>query len=166
MKYSIKHISIIFALVISFSLSFKSFGQSQKIQSDSTSDSITVVQTLDHFIDAFVSLNWEKFVECFADDATAFFPPSAKFPSRANSKIEIENIFKNVFENARKQRSSPPYIVIEPKDLKIQMLGDVSIVTFVLNDPDLFGRRTIIFEKLNGKWLIVHLHASGVIIPK
>jgi hypothetical protein len=166
MKHSITHVSIIFALVISFSSSFQSFGQSQKIQSDSSSDSITVVQTLDQFIDAFVSLNWKKFTDYFADDATAFFPPSAKFPIRANNKIEIENIFKNVFENARKQRSSPPYIVIEPKDLKIQMLGDVAIVTFVLNDPDLFGRRTIIFEKLNGKWLIIHLHASGVIIPK
>ena len=71
-------------------------------------------------------------------------------------------MFKNVFDNARKQRSSPPYLRIDPEDLEIQMLKkDVAIVTFHLDDPGLFGRRTVVFQKRKGKWLIVHLHASG-----
>jgi hypothetical protein len=67
-----------------------------------------------------------------------------------------------VFENARKQKTTPPYIDIQPKDLKIQMLGSVAVVSFLLNDPDLLGRRTIVFKKDNSKWKIVHLHASGI----
>jgi ketosteroid isomerase-like protein len=127
-----------------------------------TADSTNVVKAIDKFIKAFAELNWKEFTYCFADDATAFFPPSAKFPYRANNKKEIENIFKVVFENARKQKSSPPYLDIKPKDLKIQRVDSVAIVTFLLNDPDLLGRRTIVFKKDKVDWLIVHLHASGV----
>jgi hypothetical protein len=38
----------------------------------------------------------------------------------------------------------------------------MAIVTFILDDPDLLGRRTFVLEKTNDKWLIIHLHASGV----
>jgi len=155
-----------FPLLIIFScFSFSSFGQDQKNQSTLNLDSIAVVETINGFIDAFTNLNWQKFTDYFSDSATAFFPPSAKFPSRANNKTEIEAVFKKVFDNARKQKSSPPFIVIEPKDLKIQIFDEVAIVTFVLNDPELFGRRTIVLKEDNDKWLIVHLHASGVMIP-
>ena len=128
----------------------------------SAEDSTQVLQSLNSFVDAFTRLDWNKFTSCFADDATAFFPPSAKFPARANNKPEILAVFKIVFENFHKIRSSPPYLTIDPIDLKIQVFGSVSIVTFLLNDPGLLGRRTIIFKKDSGKWLIVHLHASGV----
>ena len=166
MNHTLRH-SLFFSLfIIIFSVSFSVYGQVQKHQSDPGSDSIAVVQTIHEFVDAFSILNWQKFTEFFSDDATAFFPPSAKSPFRANNKVEIENIFKRVFENARKQKSAPPYIDIQPNDLKIQIVGEVAIVTFVLNDPDLFGRRTIILRKINDKWFIIHLHASGVIIPK
>jgi ketosteroid isomerase-like protein len=166
MKHRSKYFPVFSFVIIICTYPFQSFGQNTKDQSHLNPDSIAVVQTIHEFIEAFTNLNWHKFTDCFANDATAFFPPSAKFPSRANNKIEIENIFKNVFENARKLKSAPPYMVIQPKDLKIQMIGTVAIVTFVLNDPDLFGRRTIILKKNNGNWLIIHLHASGVVIPK
>lgn len=129
---------------------------------DRQSDSMAVVHTMDVFLQAFTNLDWTKFTSCFADSATAFFPPSARFPYRAGNKTEILNIFSRVFEHARTQRSSPPYLIIEPKELKIQMLGTVAIVTFLLNDPGLLGRRTIVLKKENSGWLIVHLHASGV----
>ena len=166
MKCTLKHVSIFALLVIFGNFCFHSFGQDVKNQSGLNLDSSAVAKTVTEFVDAFTNLNWKKFSECFADDATAFFPPSANFPFRANNKKEVEKIFRNVFDNARKQKTIPPYIVIEPKDLKIQMIGKVAIVTFVLNDPDLFGRRTIVFRKENNKWSIIHLHASGVMIPK
>ena len=128
------------------------------------SDSIAVVQKINEFVDAFSNLKWEKFTACFADNATAFFPPSAKFPYRANNKNEIEKIFSAVFANAKKQKHSAPYIIIQPKDVKIQMFNDVAIVTFLLNDVSMLGRRTIVMEKINNDWLIVHLHASGIVM--
>jgi hypothetical protein len=53
---------------------------------------------------------------------------------------------------------------IKPKDLKIQIINSIAIVTFMLDDPNLFGRRTFILEKAKDKWLIIHIHASGVTI--
>jgi ketosteroid isomerase-like protein len=135
------------------------------VQPNPIADSAAVMASIDNFIEAFTSLNWKEFSQCFADDATAFFPPSAKFPYRANNKKEVEKIFRSVFENARKQKSSPPYIQIQPKDLKIQLSNSIAIVTFLLEDPDSLGRRTLVLRKENTRWLIVHLHASGVEIP-
>lgn len=120
-----------------------------------------VRRTAEEFLDAFRNLEWERFQSFFAEDATAFFPPSAREPQLAEGKSKIETIFKRVFAAARERRKQPPYLSIEPKSLKIQMLGNVGIVTFHLEDPDLFGRRTVIFQKRKDRWLIVHLHASG-----
>lgn len=130
------------------------------------SDSRDVENTARQFIASFVNLDWNRFRGFFATDATAFFPPSAQFPRRADGKAEIEKVFKTVFERARKQKASPPYLTIEPKQMKIQMLGDIAILTFHLEDPDLFGRRTIVFRKYGKRWLIVHLHASAITISK
>jgi ketosteroid isomerase-like protein len=127
----------------------------------SKSDSAAVEKTAQQFVEAFTNLDWERFRKFFAADATVFFPPSARFPRRANGKTEIESVFRSVFDNARKQKSSPPYLNIQPKEMKIEMLGDVAIVTFHLEDPDFLGRRTIVFQKRGGQWVIVHLHASG-----
>ena len=129
-------------------------------------DSVNVMKAVDHFVEAFTTLNWIEFTKCFADEATAFFPPSSRFPYRANTKKEIEKIFAAVFDNARKQRSSPPYLDIHPRDVKIQLAGPVAIVTFLLDDPDLLGRRTLVLQKHNEDWLIIHLHASGAALPK
>ena len=160
------YFTLLFLTTLFSGWAFRSFGQEHNVQSILNSDSSSVAKTLDKFIKAFTTLNWSDFTECFADDVTAFFPPSAKFPYRANNKAEVNNIFRAVFENARKQKSEPPYLDIQPKDLKIQMLGPVAIVTFLLEDPDLLGRRTIVLKKDKLNWRIVHLHASGIIIPK
>jgi len=130
-------------------------------QSAAKSNAAAVEKTAAQFIEAFTNLDWERFRRFFAADATVFFPPSARSPRRANGKTEIEAVFKSVFDNARKQKLGPPYLNIQPKEMKIQMLGGMAIVTLHLEDPDLLGRRTIVFQKRGGQWVIVHLHASG-----
>ena len=112
------------------------------------------------FIKAFNNLDWEPFRNCFADDATVFFPSATMAAARANGRAEIEAIFKTLFDAARKRKDSPPYLNIEPKDTRIRVSGNAAVVTFHLGGKDSLGRRTIIFEKLKGRWLIVHLHAS------
>jgi len=102
----------------------------------------------------------------FSDDATVFFPFS-QVPRLANGRAEVEAVFKFFFDEVRKRKPSPPYQNIEAKDMKIQMLGDVSIVTFHLGGGDPVGRRTVIFQKKKkGEWLIAHLHASSIAKPK
>jgi ketosteroid isomerase-like protein len=112
------------------------------------------------FIKAFNNLDWEQFRNCFADDATVFFPSATMAAARANGRTEIEAIFKTLFDAARKRKDSPPYLNIEPKDTRIKVLGNAAVVTFHLGGKDSLGRRTIIFEKQKGRWLIVHIHAS------
>ena len=120
--------------------------------------------TLSNFIQAFDNLEWDSFRKAFDDNATVFYPRA--FPQRANGRAEYEQTFKKVFEQIRGSKTKPPYMVIQPRDLKIQMFGDVAIVTFHLDDrPGFLNRRTIVLQKTPAGWKIVHLHASEVSLP-
>jgi len=149
-------------LSLVFACSF--FFQSEAQQETAASDSAELVITINGFVKAFSSLNWEAFTAYFADNATAFFPPSAKFPYRANNKTDVLNMFRKVFDNAQKMDPAAPHIDIQPEELKIQMAGTVAITSFLLHDPGMLGRRTIVWQKTKGAWLIIHLHASGIAI--
>lgn len=125
-----------------------------------SADSIAISKTLDNLVDALSHLKLEKLTEQFTEDATAFFPPSSKRMQRANNRKEIEITFGGFFENLKKQNIT--HLEIHPVDIKIQVLHETAVASFHLNDPELFGRRTIVLQKTKGRWLIVHLHASGV----
>jgi ketosteroid isomerase-like protein len=111
------------------------------------------------FIDAFNDLDWERFRQFFAEDATVFFP-FADTPRRASGKIEIEARFEEFFNEARQGKDGPPYLSIEPSGIQIQSLGETAIVTFHLRSEPALNRRTVVFQRRSEQWLIVHLHAS------
>jgi hypothetical protein len=56
--------------------------------------------------------------------------------------------------------------------VKVQLLGEVAIVTAHLTAlptgpvqvPTIFPRRTFVLQRIGGRWLIVHHHASNVAI--
>jgi len=124
-----------------------------------------VRQTLSNFILAFDNLDWDKFRMSFADDATVFYP--REFPYRANGRAEIEANFHHVFEQIRGNQTKAPYMEIQPRELHIQMLGNVAIATFHLDDrPGVLNRRTLVLSKTADGWKIVHLHASEVRLPQ
>ena len=123
-----------------------------------------VRETLTNFIQAFDNLEWEKFRSFFADDATVFYP--REFPRRANGRREFEGYFQKVFDRIRGGRTQGPYLDIQPRDLALQVAGDVCIVTFHLDDrPGFLNRRTVVLQKLTSGWKIIHLHASEVATP-
>jgi len=151
---------VLFTLIFSVLFFCATHAQSPKRASR---DSVEVMKTLDGFLDAFSNLKWEEFKGYFADDVCMFFPPSAQTPARANNKEEVVKIFKNVFENTRKGKTAPPYLDIQPKDIRIQVYGSIAMVTFHLLDPGSLGRRTILLRKEDsGSWKIVHIHASAI----
>jgi CubicO group peptidase (beta-lactamase class C family)/ketosteroid isomerase-like protein len=141
-------------------------GSAKNERAEATTDlALTEVQSAaEAFIKAFNNHDWEPFRNSFADDATMFFPSATMAAARANGRTEIEAIFKTLFDAARKRKDSPPYLNIEPKDTRIRMSGNAAVVTFHLGGKDSLGRRTIIFEKQKGRWLIIHLHASTMAI--
>jgi ketosteroid isomerase-like protein len=123
-----------------------------------------VQDALKEFVQAFDNLDWERFRLAFDDTATVFYPRA--FPERANGRTEFEKTFKVVFEQIRKGRSVGPYMDIQPRDLRIQLFGDVAIATFHLADrPGFLNRRTLVLHKADTGWKIVHLHASEVSRP-
>ncbi len=128
----------------------------------STADA-EVRDTLARFVQAFDNLDWNGFREFFEDDATVFYP--REFPQRANGRVEFEKTFRSVFEQIRAGRSSGPYMNIQPRNVKVQVLENVAIVTFHLDDrAGSINRRTIILHRTAHGWKIVHLHASEVLL--
>jgi len=124
-----------------------------------------VKQFLANFILAFDDLDWEQFRQSFSDDATVFYPRSV--PERANGRAEFEKHFKVVFEQIRAGRTNPPFMDIQPHDMKMQMYSDVAIVSFHLDDrPGFVNRRTIVLRNTSHGWKIIHLHASEVPIGR
>lgn len=120
-----------------------------------------VRKTLSDFVQAFDNLNWEGFRAAFADDATVFYP--REFSRRAEGRADFEKGFQQVFERIRAGRSKGPYMDLQPRDLKIQIAGDVAIATFHLDDrPGFLNRRTVVLQKGASGWKIIHLHASEV----
>jgi ketosteroid isomerase-like protein len=120
-----------------------------------------VRKTLSDFIQAFDNLEWDRFCAAFSDDATVFYP--REFPNRANGRQEYERTFQKVFDRIRAGRTQGPYMDIQPRDLRLQIAGDLAIVTFHLDDrPGFLNRRTVVLQKQPSGWKIIHLHASEV----
>lgn len=112
------------------------------------------------FLSAFDNLEWERFSSFIAQDATVFMP-WPNIPKRLNGKAEIESVFRPFFESMLPEKVEPPYLNLNPLDLEAKSIGNVGFVTFHLLEDDHFGRRTLIFEKKQGAWQLVHLHASN-----
>jgi hypothetical protein len=54
---------------------------------------------------------------------------------------------------------------LQPRDLRVQIIGNAAIVTFQLDDRQGFvNRRTLVLRKAEGVWKIAHLHASEVAV--
>jgi uncharacterized protein (TIGR02246 family) len=128
------------------------------------SEDAEVRRTLQEFLTAFENLDMDRFMTFFANDASVFYPRGTA--QRVYGREAIQRYFAAVFEEIRGQQTHPPYMHVDPKDLKIQVMGDTAVITFHLDDrPGTLNRRTIIMHRTKGVWKIVHLHASEVKRP-
>jgi hypothetical protein len=85
----------------------------------------------------------------------------------AGASDRQESRFQTVFDGILKgANSGPPYHRLEPQDLQVQSLGaDSAVVTFHLRNSERIARRTLVMKKVQGTWLIAHLHASNFQTP-
>ena len=118
-------------------------------------------KVLDEFIEALNTADLQRYVALFTPDATAFFPLS-EVPLRLENKEQITAVFGTFFEGVRRGNPGPRYMNLAPADLKLQRYGDAAIVTFHLKGGTMISRRTLVLVKREGKWMIVHLHASSL----
>ena len=114
------------------------------------------------FLDAFENLDMERFSSHFQEGAAMFFP-SPEPPKRFEGKTAILERFRIVFDRIRAEAmSGPPFHRLEPKGLRVDLPApDVSIVSFHLENVQRISRRTLILQKFESVWLIVHVHASN-----
>lgn len=130
------------------------------------SDRQEVEKAVAHWLGSFENLDMPVFIDCFSEDATIFFPsfvPAPEMPERAAGKAAVRSSFEQVFAAIRKGASGgPPYHRLQPEDLETQLLGaEGAVVTFHLRNSERIARRTLVMRKVQGAWLIAHLHASN-----
>lgn len=138
-------------------------GGSARAAHAQAADSASAHAAATAFLTAFDSLQWEPFRAFFADDVTMFFP-FGDTPARADGREAVEARFRRFFDEAlaawqRSGRTGAPRMGITPRDLRVQMAGDVSIVSFHLGAENP-ARRSLVFHHTGGGWKLVHWHAS------
>ena len=83
-------------------------------------------------------------------------------PRVGTGELSYVAIFERRHQDYPREKG-PPYLNIQPKELKIQMLGDAAAVaTFHLGRGKTLGMRTLVFQRQQGAWLIAHIHASSI----
>lgn len=120
--------------------------------------------TVETFVKANEVADLELIVGTFDQSATVFFPGDR--PERASGKAEIRAAFGKIF----RQRKGP--ITITPRDVIVQSFGDLAIITAHLRalpaspvrEQTVFPRRTFVLRRVEGRWLIVHHHASNFVL--
>jgi len=114
---------------------------------------------LQKFLSAFSQLQLDELLDCFADDATAFFPVEHQ-RERLMGKAAIRAGFAQVI--ARVRASGATQLRLEAEDVQMQELGDTTIITFHIRGEHL-SRRTFILRRADGEWLIAHFHGSNAL---
>ena len=121
-----------------------------------------VPDLLTEFLDAFENLDVNRFLACWAKDATVFHPFPG-MPKRVAGWEEVSGTWTVVFDHMRATLPGPPYLDLRPIDLDVRTVGSsVAVATFHLELDQGVGRRTLVVQSQAGSWKVVHLHASNV----
>jgi ketosteroid isomerase-like protein len=114
------------------------------------------------FIEAFNALDWQRFSQCFAPNASLFAPELHRSHSACliDGGPAVQAHFQAVFASERSSGTGPS---INPTNVRIQPLGLATcLVTFEFaRAAGSVGRRTILFQNLPEGWKVVHVHASN-----
>lgn len=115
---------------------------------------------------AFVAALNHADVDAIADllepDATAFLP----LDSAAAELVGREAIcgtFATFFRDLRQNAAGPEYMHLVPKSVHTQRAGDgLAVVTFDAGAGPVVSRRTLVIQRTQAGWRIMHFHGSNV----
>lgn len=119
-------------------------------------DDAGVRAAMNGFLEALNALDAEAINAHFAPDATAFFPVVAS--DRLNGKEAIAAIFQTYVTETKKNVAKTNIVA---EEMRIERSGDMAVVSFQVHNPAAVSRRTFVFRRESGRWLIVHMHASN-----
>lgn len=122
---------------------------------------LTIVRT---FVAANETSDLDGTLGTFADDATVFLPGEPA--QRTTGRTAIRDAFKQIYS----RRTGAIRIVLS--DVSAQLFGDTAVITaYVGPMPPVpvaqsmtLARRTFVLRHIGERWLIVHLHASSVML--
>jgi uncharacterized protein (TIGR02246 family) len=128
--------------------------------SGQSSDQPSPVTTVQACIQGIETGDLDLIASTFAEDAVVFFPSVSA--ARVSGKAAIRETFGKSLRPSGAGK-------ITPRDIVVQAFDGVAIVTAHLKDlpappiltPTVFPRRTFVLRYADGRWLIVHLHASN-----
>ncbi len=112
---------------------------------------------VDSFLRAFNTLDFDGFKACLAERVSLFAPVVAQ-QSLIEGKSAVEAHFRLVFEH-----EAPAGPDIRPRNVhRLQLAEDAAVVTFEFPRGDgSSGRRSLVLQRLESAWKIVHIHASN-----
>jgi ketosteroid isomerase-like protein len=121
------------------------------------------------YLEALNTAELDALLAAFLPGATAFVPqPTA--PDRLEGLAGLRGVFEPFFARVRASGSGPRYMNLVARDVQINLLGDVAVVTFHLGElpppgsgAAMFSRRTLVVARDDDRWGILHLHASQVL---
>ncbi len=124
-------------------------------------DQASLVAAAEHFLRVFDNLEFESFEAAWSSSRSVFFP-FHDTPERVEGAAVGER-FRQFFADVRSTRPGPPYLHLEPRELRAEVIGDGGLVTFMLGRaPGEVSRRTAFFVRERGAWKLRHLHASNM----
>lgn len=114
------------------------------------------------FMDALNALDAGKMSSFFAEDITAFVPVAQA--DRVEGRAALTNIFQKFVDRTKPAVSR---LNLVPEDLEVLVSGDLAMVSFNIREKALnvTRRRTVIFIRREGHWLMRHMHASDFALP-
>lgn len=133
-----------------------------RLAAQTGTDDRAVRAAMTEFVDALNALDVERMSHCFAEDVTAFVP--AAQAGLVGGRVALTDIFRRFADHVR---PTTPRLSLAPQDLRVQQSGDLAVVTFQIAEtaPRITRRRTFVFRREGGRWLISHMHASDLVPP-
>ena len=114
------------------------------------------------FMDALNSLDIDRLSGYFAPTVTAFVPLARA--ERVEGKEALVAIFRAFVERTRLTTAR---LNLVPEDVEMVSNGPLAIVTFNVRDAAAgqVRRRTFVWQRKGGAWLMRHMHASDLAPP-
>jgi ketosteroid isomerase-like protein len=112
------------------------------------------------FLEALNSLDEAGLSACFTEDVSVFVPNVQA--DRVSGKAAVERIFRDYVQATRKKTSRTNIV---PQDVHIEVADRLALASFTVPGAGTTARRSFVFRKVGGTWLISHFHASNLKPP-
>ena len=158
------HRRVVFALAVACVIGIPASARAQAVGAPAACDAPRdLCEFFDRYLKAFNSRDFDGFSATFADDIT-FFVDRPFPPERVDGRSAVEAIFRPGFAAAHPGPGiTPPPLppALVPVNLRLQVIGDVAVISFVVHNPMEVARRTLVARTGPDGWRIVHIHGSS-----